>query len=147
MPREIYIPAKEGPRPSDPSRLRIFDESEGFPFDFGDLTPDSFSFLGEWRFFENQQSDQLGFAYRLGVKEGIIDDEGDATTVIFHFIQPTMTSGQTISDEAFGKMHIMLEKVMQIFAVKAHEAYGENITSIALDAPEWMVEEVQDPLS
>ena len=143
MPREYKIPPPEGPAPKEPSRVRVFQPNE-MPVEIGSLEREALSYIGKWNIFMDKQG--YGIAYRLAVKEGLKDDEGDPVTLVLHFASPIARRGLKMTPEIVQQHYEKLRQVMQIFTMQAHQSYGENILSISPEPPKWMMGELEEML-
>jgi len=139
---EFGIPASEGPMPQDPKLFREFYQAD-FPFDIGGLERDAFTYLGDWGIF--MSDDGYGIAYRLGIKYGIIDQEGDPTTLFLHFGLPIKRKETTWNDEAIGRQYENFKKVIKDSTVMFAEVL-DNVTAFNPNPPEYMIRELKDAL-
>lgn len=142
--KELRIPAPESPYPRSDTRIRIFEENGSAPFEFGKLKKDEFTYLGDW--LQIMNPDGYGILYRLGVKNEVIDDEGDSTTILFHFYIPIAISGYKLADKDYVNIQDFLRTFVMKSTLKLQQKEQDNITGIALNPPEWMIEELnQNP--
>lgn len=143
MVKEYNVPLIAGDLPTGPSTLRIFEEGE-MPVDIGSLDKDSFSYLGDWKFFLDNGG--YGLAYRSGTKEVVHDDGGDPATLVLHFVTPITRRGREMNESKVEELTETLKTVVTQFTVLAHQMYGENVMSYATRPPEWMTKELSDLL-
>lgn len=139
MSRIIPLPINEGPEPSNPSFLKIMSHEE-FPFDPGNLERDAFTYLSEWT--QVTHAPGYGIAYRIAVKTGMPDPDGDLSDLLILFGSPIhnkyLPFDQTIEHKLYDKMQF----IMQAEVVK-HAHVEKPIIGIVMDPPPYMFEELE----
>ena len=141
MAKESYVPPIKGIA-EEPARLREFKNGE-FPVEIA-LRKEDFDYLGNWKIFMGE--DGYGIAYKLGIKNNVIDDENDPATLTFHFYNLLAKKGFSMTPEKEKEQLGKLEEVVKIFTVLGHHAFAENVISYTLPSPDWMFKELQESL-
>lgn len=132
-------------RDSNKKTLFLLSEHTDKEFDLGDLSRRAFSYLGDWKLFMNQNG--YGMAYRLGVKSGFTDNEGDPMEFYIQFGLPVSRKNHELTQEEVEKAYDALKTVTKT----ASALWGlthPNLRVIAAIAkpPEYMVKELEDLL-
>ena len=121
-------------------------DPEDKPIELGDLSRESFSYLGDWQVFMRPN---YGIAYRLGTKSGFKDSEGDTIELYLYFTLPVSRRGYSITEDDKTEMGVTLEKAMvsstMIWSkLPGHE--NKRFVSIPAEPPKYMLEELQEIL-
>jgi len=123
-------------------KLTLFDSGQPLPFDIGSLERKDLSYLGDWMTMTNP-ADGFGLFYRFGVKDGIIDAEGDPATVFLHFAVPYVQRGQEATPELLGNIEAaigsMIRQTTRMFSGELGNAIG-----VRAEPPEYMIKELTD---
>jgi len=137
-------PVNEGPIPNDPFRVRLFDSREAY-LNINCLEKGSFDYLGEWRVGMNPEGN--GIAYRMGVREGVVDDEGDRATLIMHFACPLLSKGVKMDmEELQRKFEESMRQMMEISTIQIYQKTRHNVMSVKPDIPPWMMQDLEELL-
>ena len=139
---EFIIPASEGPVSQNPKVFREFYQYD-FPFEIGSLEREAFTYLGKWMII--MSDDGYGMAHRLGIKDGVIDQEGYPTTLFLHFGLPIKRKENELNDEAIGRQYENFKKIIKASTVMFAEDLG-NVAAFNPDPPEYMIRELEDAL-
>ena len=141
MAKESYVPPIEGVS-DEPTRLREFKNGE-FPVEIA-LRKSDFDYLGNWKIFMSEEG--YGLAYRLEIKNNVIDDEDDPATLTFNFYNLLARRGLSMTPEKEKEQFKKLEQVVQVYTILCHHGFAENMISYTVPAPDWMFKELQDSL-
>ena len=124
----------------EPTRVRIFGKGES-PVEIA-LRKEDFDYLGEWKIFGLKDALGYDFAYRLGVRENVCDDEGDLTDLAIHFYNPLVKRGLKLTREIEQKYIEMLTQTIQLSTLITYQISGKNTLSCLMMAPRWMTEDL-----
>jgi hypothetical protein len=117
------------------------------PFEIGSLERSAFSVLDDW---EIRCSDGFAFAYRIGVKEGIIDNEGKRVVLVVYFAVPLTRKGEETNpgliQQNSEKVSTLLHALMAKSLLSIPE-YAHNVVAISSQPPDYMLSELQACLS
>ena len=138
--KEFYIPPKEGPCPSKPLQLRIFEQDE-LPLEIGNLEREAMSMVSDW--MTVTYSDGYGLIYRFCTKEGVRDNSGDAITLILHFAFPFARKGLKITPEIASQQYERLAEYITTFTMKLTQTYETHVISCNPKIPQWMIDEAK----
>ncbi|MBT5023077.1 hypothetical protein HOK51_08195 [Candidatus Woesearchaeota archaeon] len=109
--------------------------------DLGSLEREAFTYLGEWRSAMKQGKD-YGFAYRMGIKENVVDSEGDPATLIMYFVNPLVERGTVLSVEDNKDLIKNIKTLVSMTSLIQQMRYGENSVVCTLPPPEYMLNEL-----
>jgi hypothetical protein len=143
MVTKFQIPVNEGPVPIKPAEFRKFEQGE-LPIKIGNIERKDFSYLGDW--YQMMRPDGYGIAYRIGIKEGIIDQEGDLGDLLIIFGTPVAKHGLEISNDLVSVLYKQLGSVMQTAVMRASNSH-DNLLATLMPPPDYMIKELQEKLS
>jgi hypothetical protein len=143
MPKEFKVPLLEGQTSTGETTVRLFSNGE-FPVKIGSLEREAFTTLGDWNMAMNKKG--YGMAYRMGIKEGLIDDEGDPTSAVMFFLSPLAERGLPMTPAIAKQQYEQFAYVAKIFTLQAQQLYGGNILSLTPQTPKWMFDELTEEL-
>lgn len=113
--------------------------------DLRNLSRDFFDYLGEWGVL--RAGGAYGLAYRMGVKDGLTDSEGDPMELYLHFGCPVSRKGHTITPEQIEDMHgYLITTIALVTRVRSLARPNTAVVSIELDPPEYMIRELDAAL-
>ncbi len=132
-------------------KIRIGVDSEGtyeltefsggqLPFEIGSLERHALSYLGDWKTVKKGE-EHFGFYYRMGIKEGVIDADGDPATVFLHFIAPFTKEGHAMTPQIQTTLDQRLAQVIQLSTVALSQAV-DNAIGIRVSPPDYMLREL-----
>ena len=139
----FQLPVNEGPVPIEPAIFRRFQPDE-FPIEIGSLEREAFSYLGDW--YQAMRPDGYGVAYRVGVKEGITDQEGDLADLLILFGTPLAKRGLEVSDDIADVLCKQSGTAMEMMVMQASNSHA-NLLAILMQPPDYMFRELQEQLS
>jgi len=133
---ERYIlPTNEGPVPNGPTEFRRLDPKQHIP-ELEDISRESFVHLGDW--YSAMREDGCGVAYRIGVKEDVIDSDGDPATAMIMFFTPIAQRDKWIDDAKSSHLEGMARRVLEAAVIQASAIYG-NVMGVLRHPPEYML--------
>lgn len=108
---EFKMPLNEGPVPTEPIVVKRFAPGESGR-DFTKIKREELSSLGEWR----QAIDQSGYgvAYRIGIKDGVRDSDGDLASLVLFYAIPIAKRGMEMTEAIKEKQYAAARKVMEL---------------------------------
>lgn len=124
----------------EPTRLRIFGKGES-PVEIA-LRKEDFDYLGEWKIFGLKDAPGYDFAYRLGLREKVRDDEGDLTDLAVYFYNPLVKRGFKLTREIERKYLEILSQTIHLSTLIMYQTSGKNTLSCLMRAPRWMTEDL-----
>lgn len=110
------------------------------PFEIGSLERRALSCLGEWNRCKMKDA-PFGFYYRMGIKEKVIDADGDPATVFLYFVAPFTKEGHAMTPQKEATLDQMLTQLTQISAIAFSQYVGNSIVARVLP-PDYMLEEL-----
>ena len=114
-----------------------------YPFKIGGLEKEAFSYLGDWKLFMFKNG--YGVAHRLGIKMGLVDQEGDPIVLFLHFAVPLAKKGNKTDQKMVDEQLKGLRKMMKEFTVRAsNDVSCSNAVSINPTPPEYMLKELKE---
>lgn len=110
------------------------------PFDLGNLEREALSYLGEWKKFQESGA-PFGFYYRMGIKQGVIDADGDPATVFLHFVAPFTKGGQVMTPQIQTTLDQKLTQMIQKSTITFSQEV-DNAIGIRVSPPDYMLREL-----
>lgn len=111
-----------------------------FPFEIGSLERHALSYLGYWKRVKNRE-EHFGFHYRMGIKEGVIDADGDPATVFLHFVAPFTKEGHPMTPQIQATLDQRLAQMIQVSTIALSQAV-DNAVGIRISPPDYMLREL-----
>jgi hypothetical protein len=141
MVKKIILPPPEGPVPRTASTWLSFDCGE-VPVEIGNLEREVFKSLSDWEYTIGPSG--YGFAYREGIKEVIYNSE----RVDFHlyFTVPLKRHDLPIDSEQIDRERKVLEHVLDLTIIRAHERDGRTRFYAVTEPMEWMLNDLRPTL-
>ena len=132
-------------------KIRLGEDSEGpyelaefsgdkLPFEIGSLERHALTYLGDWRKFQ-QRGEHFGFYYRMGIKQGVMDADGDPATVFLHFVAPFTKEGHAMTPQVQATIDKGLVRLIQTTTVAFSQVTG-NAVGVRAQPTEYMVREL-----
>jgi hypothetical protein len=137
MDKGVRLPVNEGPTPQEPAFFRELD-SDSNP-EIGGLNRENFAQLGDW--YEARMADGCGFAYRIGVKEGVRDSEGDLATAMIMFWLP-FARGRKPDDAAIKSLENVARRIVTATIVQYSNFY-DNLVGMLCSPPKYMIDDLK----
>jgi hypothetical protein len=111
--------------------------SETFPFEIGSLERQDLVHLGEWNRMQTGSS-PYGLYHRLGIKDGVLDAEGDPATVFLHFAVPYSRAGHAMTPQALAELDATLDSVIKESTIRFSQEFP-NTVGVRLAPPDYML--------
>ena len=132
-------------------KIRLGADSEGpyeltefsggqLPFEIGSLERHALSYLGDWKRFQSR-GDYFGFYYRIGIKERVIDADGDPAKVFLHFVAPFTKEGHAMTPQIQATLDQKLAQMIQTTTVAFSQAV-DNAVGVRVSPPDYMLREL-----
>jgi hypothetical protein len=121
------------------AEIRTFKGQE-LPFDIGSLESDAFNLLGEWQEFV--RPDGYGLIYRLGIKDGLVDHEGDPMRLFCFFAAPIGTNGKKVTPEIAKEINGALQRLIHQSSLH-FSASHDNVVCMHVTMPAYMIEDLK----
>jgi hypothetical protein len=113
------------------------------PAELGDLSRNSFAYLGQWQ--HERYQDGTGWAFRLGIKKGVIDSEGDPATLMVLFPVGLVPKGYTPRESLEAKLKAASRAVVERLTIAAAQTY-DNVMTVVQNPSEEMLRELEEAL-
>jgi hypothetical protein len=136
--KKITLPVNEGPESNGPVEFRRFEDHDNL--ELGSLDRDAFTHLGGW--YSAMAPDNYGFAYRIGIKEGVRDSEGDSATLMIMFFLPLARKGLKLDDIQLKNLESKAKTVLELSVMQASSGY-DNLLGTLVSPPKYMVDDFQ----
>lgn len=132
---------------TDPKGITEIAEFWGddIPSDVGSVERQELSYLGDWHMAQ-QNGAHFGLYYRVGVKENVLNSEGNPTTAYIAFIVPFTEKGTAMTPEIRAAIDNMAATTVAISTAMISKERGEDIMGLVASPPEYMVRELVDLL-
>lgn len=113
---------------------------EQLPFEIGSLERHALSYLGDWKSVKSREG-HFGFYYRMGIKERVIDADGDPATVFLHFVAPFTKKGHAVTPQIKTTLDQKLAQMVRVSTV-AFSQTVDNAVGIRVSPPDYMLREL-----
>lgn len=133
------------PEEEDSFEFQLFGSEDPIPFEIGGLSPEDFDYFGDWCLTQFQDT-PLGFAWRLGIKNKQVDDDGKQVPLCVFFFQPiTFDKSKVINQEsAISRLREFKTTAAPLIAnALAREMGIENIRLVVHEVPQEMMEDLR----
>lgn len=141
MPREYILPLFESQNSSGPTRVSFY-PSEETPYELGSLEKSAFSSMNNWSIALDENG--YGFAYRLGIKKGFKDSNGEDVEISIHFAKLLSSGAKEMNLEIANEKFNILRDMMNNYTLTMCQKFGKNTFSIFREPPEWMLKELSE---
>jgi hypothetical protein len=118
---------------------------DALPFEIGSLERTALTYLGDWQTVKYREQ-PFGFYYRLGIKEGVIDADGDPATVLLHFAAPFAKEGHAITPQMQATLEQNLVMLIRTSTVAVSQIV-DNAVGVRVSPPDYMLRELVAGLS
>ncbi|MGV8151953.1 MAG: hypothetical protein ACP5OG_02640 [Candidatus Nanoarchaeia archaeon] len=109
------------------------------------LKKEELDYLGNWNLALDKDGE--GFVYRFAVKDNVIDNNGNNSTLNFYFYHLITKKGKEMPIEKQKERLSLLESVAKVASIVEAEMNCKNIISNITPAPKWMHKDLEDYLN
>src|SRR3989344_571600 len=104
------------------------------PFEIGSLERYALSYLGDWKTVKSKK-EHFGFYYRMGIKDGVIDADGDPATAILHFVAPFIREGHAMTPQIQATLDQRVARAIQLSTIVLSQTV-DNTIGIRVSPPD-----------
>lgn len=138
---EFKMPLNEGPVPTEPIVVKRFAPGESGR-DFSKIKREELSYLGEWNRVMEQEG--YGVMYRLGIKDGERDSDGDLASLVLFYAVPFAKRGMEMTSTIEERLYAGVRNVMEQSVLRmSMNPDCPTIVAALVAPPEYMLKELK----